>query len=274
MEIYALVGSSGTGKSHHVMKLARAYDIPCVIDDGLLICNSKKVAGSSAKREASKIAAVKRAIFFYEEHRSEVTRAIRDLKPSKLLLVGTSDEMVVKIQEALDLPVIHKIIYIEEIATEQDIKMAKEMRMRHGKHVIPVPSVELKRDFSGYFMDSFKVWTQRKGRQDEVTEKSVVRPTFSYLGKFTVSNKALIQIVQFALLDIAALKRLIRVKLSKEADGIRLELDVSLYHGQQILSVSKQCQKRVKESLEAMTQLNVLSVDVVVKEIHLRKTDQ
>lgn len=269
MQVYALVGSSGTGKSHHVMKLARQYDIPCVIDDGLLICNSKIIAGSSAKREGSKIAAVKRAIFFYEPHRMEVALAIQKISPVRILLIGTSDEMVAKISTALELPVIDKTIYIEEIATDLDIKLAKEMRMKHGKHVIPVPSVELKRDFSGYFMDSFRVWTHRKGRQEESAEKSVVRPTFSYLGKFTVSNRALIQIVQYTLLNIASVKRLIRVKLSKEEGGIRLEMDLALYHGSPLLTEAKACQRQVKSSLEAMTQLNVLSVDVSVKEIHV-----
>ncbi len=271
MQVYALVGTTGTGKSHHVMKLARTLDVPCVIDDGLLICGGKKIAGSSAKREASGIGAVKRAIFFYADHRKEVAGAIKEMNPKRLLLIGTSDEMVVKIAEALDVAPIFKIVYIEEIATEKEIKLAREMRMKHGKHVIPVPSVELKQDFSGYFLDSFKVWTHKIGKQSEMTEKSVVRPTFSYLGRFTISNKALIQIVQFSLKEIAAIKRLIRVKLSKAESGIRLELDLSVYHGHVLTQVAKRCQNSVKESLEAMTQLNVLSIDVVVKEIHMIK---
>ena len=39
MEIYALVGPSGTGKSHHATELADELQINYIIDDGLLIHN-------------------------------------------------------------------------------------------------------------------------------------------------------------------------------------------------------------------------------------------
>ena len=51
MEIYALVGPSGTGKSHHATELADELQISYIIDDGLLIHNGKKLAGVSAKSE-------------------------------------------------------------------------------------------------------------------------------------------------------------------------------------------------------------------------------
>ena len=41
MEIYALVGPSGTGKSHHATELADELQVNFIIDDGLLIHNGK-----------------------------------------------------------------------------------------------------------------------------------------------------------------------------------------------------------------------------------------
>ncbi len=64
MKVYALVGTSGTGKSYRAMTLASSRDIEFIIDDGLLIHGSKRLGGKSAKREKTKIAAVKRALFF------------------------------------------------------------------------------------------------------------------------------------------------------------------------------------------------------------------
>ena len=49
MRIYALVGPSGTGKSHRAMLVAHQEDIEVIIDDGLLIKNGRKLAGRSAK---------------------------------------------------------------------------------------------------------------------------------------------------------------------------------------------------------------------------------
>ena len=37
MEVYAFVGSSGTGKSYRAQMVARKYNIRYIIDDGILI---------------------------------------------------------------------------------------------------------------------------------------------------------------------------------------------------------------------------------------------
>ena len=63
MEIFALSGPSGTGKSTSALSFAYEKKIPAIIDDGLLIVNGKKVAGTSAKFEKNTITAVKRATF-------------------------------------------------------------------------------------------------------------------------------------------------------------------------------------------------------------------
>ena len=63
MKVYALVGKSGTGKSYQAINLCRDRDIESIIDDGLFICRGKAMAGKSAKREATKIGAIKTALF-------------------------------------------------------------------------------------------------------------------------------------------------------------------------------------------------------------------
>lgn len=63
MEVYALVGSSGTGKSFKALEFAYENDIEYIIDDGILIYKNKVLAGISAKQANTTIEAVKRAIF-------------------------------------------------------------------------------------------------------------------------------------------------------------------------------------------------------------------
>ena len=63
MKVISLIGPSGTGKSHRATWVAQEEDADAIIDDGLLIQNGKIMAGSSAKKEDSRIKAVKRAIF-------------------------------------------------------------------------------------------------------------------------------------------------------------------------------------------------------------------
>ena len=66
MKIYALIGKSGTGKSFHAMELCRKLQIQSIIDDGLFIYQSTVVAGISAKRQSTKIGAVKVALFRHD----------------------------------------------------------------------------------------------------------------------------------------------------------------------------------------------------------------
>ncbi len=96
MQVYAFVGKTGTGKSYNAQDVARKYDIKYIIDDAILIKDTKVIAGKSAKTEANFIASVKAAIFLDENRRNEIKEAIKKEKPEKILILGTSDDMVKK----------------------------------------------------------------------------------------------------------------------------------------------------------------------------------
>ena len=86
MEVYALIGASGTGKSHNANSVMEQYHIDMMIDHGLLIKEGKKMAGTSAKAEETTVAAVKRAIFHDPIHAAEVRERIGQLQPKKILI--------------------------------------------------------------------------------------------------------------------------------------------------------------------------------------------
>ena len=158
MEVYAFVGKSGTGKSYNAQKVAKKYDIHYIIDDAILIKDTKVIAGKSAKTEANFIASVKAAIFFDQKRQEEMKAVIKKENPDKLLILGTSDDMIEKIITNLDLKKLVKTIYIEDIATKQEMEIARKSRMEDGKHVVPVPTLEIKNQFSGYFLDTLKIF--------------------------------------------------------------------------------------------------------------------
>jgi ABC-type glutathione transport system ATPase component len=60
MEVFSLSGPSGTGKSTSALTFAHQQKISAIIDDGLLIFNGQRIAGTSAKFEKNIITAVKR----------------------------------------------------------------------------------------------------------------------------------------------------------------------------------------------------------------------
>ena len=166
IKVYAFVGPSGTGKSYRAQMVASEKNIRYIIDDGLLIRDHEIVAGISAKKAQTKIETVKHAIFLDEERKIEMCNAIKKYKPESILILGTSDGMVEKIAHNLELPKIEEIIYITDVATKQEMETARRIRQTEGKHVIPVPTFEIKKDFSGYLLDPLQIFkTKGKGQK-------------------------------------------------------------------------------------------------------------
>ncbi len=162
--VYALVGKSGTGKSFRAKLLAEKIGIPYIIDDGLLIHGDTILAGRSAKQEKLYISAIKTALFADLDHRESVTQILRKNKVKKILILGTSNKMVDQLASRLGLPPISQIIQIEEIASKKDIEDAIKSRFEEGKHVIPVPAIEVKRDYAQILSDSIRIffsWDKR-----------------------------------------------------------------------------------------------------------------
>ena len=112
IKVYAFVGPSGTGKSYRAQMVAGEKDTHFIIDDGLLIKDNEVVAGESAKKAPTKVATVKHALFYEEEEKTEIIKALKKYKPQSILILGTSDGMVQKIAANLGLPEISETTYM------------------------------------------------------------------------------------------------------------------------------------------------------------------
>lgn len=161
VQVFALVGRSGTGKSFRAKLVAEKYGIELIIDDGLLIRDQKIIAGRSAKREKLFLSAIKTALFEDPAHLREVREAIDREKFRRILLIGTSERMVRKIAGRLGLPTPSKVLSIEQLASKEEIETAIKSRTE-GKHVIPVPSIEIRQNYPQFVYDSVKVFFKKK----------------------------------------------------------------------------------------------------------------
>lgn len=214
IRVYAFVGPSGTGKSYRAQMVAGENNISYIIDDGLLVNENEVVAGESAKKAPTKIETVKHALFIDEKERKKMINAIRKYKPESILILGTSDSMVEKIAENLELPKIEKTVYIQDVATEAEMKTARNIRVTQGKHVIPVPTFEIKKEFSGYILDPLQIFKSKgSGNKPYISEKSIIRPTFSYLGNFTISDTVFRQIVEYLAKKQDSISKVIRIRI-------------------------------------------------------------
>ncbi|EHO63242.1 Asp23/Gls24 family envelope stress response protein [Dialister succinatiphilus] len=269
MEVIGFYGPPGTGKSDRALVIAYENKASCIIDDGILIYHSRIVAGKSAKREESRLKAVRRAIFWDKEQRDEVRAALQKINPKRVLILGTSDRMVVTIAKALDLPMPAKYIRIEDVAKPEDMLKASEARHKEGKHVIPVPTMELKPYFKGYMVDPLRFLRNRKKepkRFSEWNERSVVRPVFSYYGKLTFSDKVIESLVNYAAGGLKRIKiRHVRSKKSdSQVNGLILYLDVTVRTGtpQEIRDVIHTMRDKVQREIEYTTGMSLESMKI------------
>ncbi len=268
MKVVGFVGPSGTGKSHRASWVARERGIEFIIDDGLLIKVNQVVAGISAKREKTKVGSIKTALFSDEEHTRDVKYALNLYKPEAILILGTSDGMVERIAKRLDLPEISQKIYITDVSDEFEIKQAIATRREQGKHVIPVPTFEIKKDFSGYFLDPLQIFRRKgKGNFQLVGEKSVVRPTFSYLGNYTISDYTVYQIVEYVVTNIKGVGKISRFRADNRPDGTYMEMDLILIYGYALRPLIQEIQAKVRDEVEKLTALNIRLINVTVKSL-------
>lgn len=267
MKIYVLVGKSGTGKSYQAINICREKSIDSIIDDGLFIYKGRVIAGKSAKREATKIGAIKAAIFFEDGHMQEVKEAIEKAAPRSMLIIGTSQAMVEKIVKRLELGKIDYYIDIEEVTTEGEREIAIKQRNKEGKHVVPVPTLQLKRQFSGYFIRPLRIFRGLGASRGSISEKTVVRPTFSYLGHYIISDKVIVDIVRGVAKTMEGVAEVHRVITEKRREELDILVSVSLSRQLPIASVARQLQRESIYMVERMTAFSVSSMDIEVREI-------
>lgn len=269
-EVYAFVGPSGTGKSYRAQMVAGAYNIKFIIDDGLLVKENAIVAGQSAKKAPTKIETIKKALFNDEKQKSEMQEAIIRLSPKSILILGTSDKMVKTIAENLGLPPIQKTIYITDVATEEEIENARRIRTTEGKHVIPVPTFELKKDFSGYLLDPLQIFkSQGLNGNPYISEKSIIRPTFNYIGNFTISDNVFKQIIEVQARNIKSISKIIRIRVNKSEEGPNVYIEVEIIYGFNIIAELKKFKEKCIKDIERQTRMNVTEFKIVAKKISL-----
>jgi len=274
IQVYALVGESGTGKSFRSKLLAEENGINAIIDDGLLICDEKILAGHSAKREKTYMGAVRVALFDDKAHRDEVVKALKKTRIKKILLLGTSEKMVTKIAMRLQLPQPQKIFNINEIATKDEIEKAKKSRQVEGKHVIPVPSIEVKKTYSQIFTTSMhdffkhkKVFKKMTAANGKMLEKSIVQPEFSKKGRIEISEAALTQMVMHCVLENSPDVTIKKIVIKTDNRGYKLNITIDVPFGTQLTGKIHKLQQYIIDKIESYTGILIEDVSIIIDKI-------
>ena len=269
IKVFALIGESGTGKSFRAKLVAQKYEIEYIIDDGLLIKDNRILAGHSAKKEKTFMAAVKVALFDDKAHRDEVAKKFQGIKSKKILILGTSEKMVFKIASRLQLPAPAKIIKIQDISSQDDIERAIHTRRVEGKHVIPVPSIEVKRSYPNIFFNAVKIFRRKKGpagfgAPPSVHEKSVVRPEYSKRGKVIISEAALSQMVIHCIDEFSGDIRIKKITVKDDEMGYRLVITIDVPYGTQLGGNIHELQRYLIDNIGRYTGILIEEVNIII----------
>ena len=275
MEVYALIGHSGTGKSHRAPVLARQYNIEYMIDDGLLIKGAMILAGRSAKRENTRFGAIKRALFKDPEHAEQVKTKLTEIMPGRLLILSTSRRMADIIAENLGLDLPAYYYTIEEVSDPESIKTALTLRAKENRHVIPLPTFAIKKEFPGYIIDPLRTFFSFPTYQTagSPVERSVIRPIFSTLGSFYIAEHVITNLVEFIISNIPGVYKTVDVELQNSKSKVLINIDIAVdlvrIPNMRIDLLLREVQQSVKEEVEYQTGFYLDEVNVYAKKIHL-----
>lgn len=263
MEIFALSGPSGSGKSTIALSFAHEKKIPAIIDDGLLIINGQRVAGTSAKYEKNAVTAVKRATFHDRDHAQEVRLALAHYFITRLLIIGTSDRMVKLIANNLQLGEIKQYYHIENIRSSGEIKIAQFIRKTEGKHVIPIPYKQVEQSlFKKVIHRGVDIFSKKK---EHIGETTIVYPDF-HRSSIHIYKKAYKDMVTFICLAYENIKDCKSVHIDLEGPAI-LHVTIGIHYplNENLIEMTKRLQKDIFDQFLNYLGLELYSIRMRVQ---------
>ena len=144
--------------------------------------------------------------------------------------------------------------------------------MKEGRHIIPVPTMELKTHFHGYLLDSVRSLFRRNGAKEETEfEHSVVRPVFSYYGKLIFSDKVLLTLVRHTVKEETGIVKLNKLRIRKhkeeETNGLSVDMALTVRYGENLKSLTSRLQKAVEKEISYTTGMSVEVLKITVRDV-------
>ena len=266
MRVVGIYGESGTGKSTSALSYAHEESIEAIIDDGILIKDGKKIAGISAKFEKNALKAVRRAIFQEEEHCTEVKHAIVSHQLESILIIGTSQKMIKKIANRLELPPIQKYVAIEEIRSHEEILLAKYIREMFGKHTMPIPKNEVEQNFFKRMIQ--KGWDIFSHKKEKIGETTIVSPDFHSQSIF-INQRVYDEILHHIVEHFPLTRKIYRshFQFTDYFPVIYVEIAIAAPVTYNLWSELTRLQKEIRDAFFTMVHIKLTKIHIHVKEI-------
>ena len=105
------------------------------------------------------------------------------------------------------------------------------------------------------------------GSWRDISEKSVVRPTYSYLGEYKISEKVMSDIIECVRISSGTVVEIDKVAVAPMQEGIDIYVIASFRYGVNLPEAAKGFQRDIVKEIEEMTSFNVNRLDLEVKDL-------
>ena len=262
--VTAFYGPAGTGKSMRAQMIARKKKIDILIDDGLVICKGRIIAGKSAKTEPNMVRAIRRAMFQFEDHREEARKALTGYKSARVMVLSTSRGMSDDICTALGLPLPLEYIRIEDVADDDEIARALYERKHNKRHVIPVAQAQIQKNYTGRLVGRLK--NLFSGRDE--AEKTIVRPPFSYYGTLKIEPEAVEQITAHVVKSLPQVTEAKDIKVKDDRGKLAISAQIAAKAGElNFRQLIKSLSVRIRIAVEQLTGMEISRIDITITEV-------
>lgn len=119
-------------------------------------------------------------------------------------------------------------------------------------------------------LDPLQIFKSKgKGQQPYISEKSIIRPTFSYMGKFTISDVVFRQILEYLAQKTPAIHKVLKTRVENYGEGAKIYMEVSVVYGFNVVDGLNNFKEKSKKEIETLTAMNVTKLEVVAKNIYV-----
>ena len=105
------------------------------------------------------------------------------------------------------------------------------------------------------------------GREEGDNEKTVVRPTYSYLGEYFISQQVIEDIVTIIGAELPGVTRILSVAAEKRNGQLRVKIAATFNLDETIVETAKRMQEKCAYRLEEMTAFAIDQINIQIKEI-------
>lgn len=99
------------------------------------------------------------------------------------------------------------------------------------------------------------------------SEKTIIRPTYSYLGNYSIADNVINSIIAYVVDKIDGVTKVYRVSTKKYSYGMKLDIDIEVKYGKNLQKLSSEIRNVAIYAIDYATGINLFGININIKSI-------